>query len=459
MKRLIVAICLILILILGNKLREYEYAKVPFPGETADEYSFGWLGLSLIQDGYPVAWSGIGAYKDTQYKKINVDGIYNNHPEKPAFAIDKPWFDHPPLFGIISGGYAYLKGVREFEDASVIILRRPMLKIAILTSLLIFLLGRKLFDDKAALLSTLIYSISPVMLISSRLSLAENGYLPLFLGAILGSVYFIKSGNRFYWYLACGLGFLAILMKLSAIAVSVALIVIAIQYGKNQKKWMIGSVFVSLVMALLIFGLYGAYYDWSTFIKVWVTNSNRIYGSGAEIFYSVITKPFVATRNLTDGWITAGFISVLILSSKLRKINFGANLITICVFSYLVTFLLFGSEGYGWYRFPFYPFIAISLAKIILFLIENDNVMVFLSLMLLPFGTSVHRLIGVEGFGQYVTSFRIFILVSLIFFIFNIYQKNAILFKVFSYLVIGFVVWISIQEIYKYNFAEWIFVT
>jgi hypothetical protein len=193
LKNLLIVLSLVGVLFIGNKLREYSYSEVPNPGETNDEYSFAWLGISLIQEGRPIAWSGIPGYKTTDYRRINVDGIFGGRPEKPDFPINSPWFDHPPLFGLLIGGYAYTKGVNNFEDASVIIIRRPMLKIAAVSSILVFILGWKLYGLSSGFLASLLYSTIPLIVISSRLALSENGYIPLFLlSAIFASFYFDK---------------------------------------------------------------------------------------------------------------------------------------------------------------------------------------------------------------------------------------------------------------------------
>src|SRR4030065_2698458 len=180
-KNLSSIILLAAIVILGNTLREFSYAEVPNPGETRDEYSFGWLGISLLKDRFPVAWSGIKAYGSSDYQKINVDHIFDKDEYLPLFPINKPCFYHPPVFGLLVGGYAYAKGVRTFQDASVIILRRPVLKLGIATTILVFILANLLFGKGVAILSSLLYSTVPTIVISSRLALAETGYIPLFL--------------------------------------------------------------------------------------------------------------------------------------------------------------------------------------------------------------------------------------------------------------------------------------
>ena len=119
MNKIIVYLVLLAILVIGLNLRRFSYAQVPLPGETADEYSFGWLGISLIKDRYPIAWSGIAGYKNHDFQKINVDRLFDVDPDRPPFSIDKPWFDHPPLFGLVT--LLTLFGLFMIYDASSVI--------------------------------------------------------------------------------------------------------------------------------------------------------------------------------------------------------------------------------------------------------------------------------------------------------------------------------------------------
>ena len=319
----IILILLLGILVLGNNLREYSYATVPNPGETRDEYSFGWLGMSLISERYPISLSGISAYENHDFQKINVDGLFDKDPNLTQFSIDKPWFDHPPGFGLITGGYAYLKGVREFADASVIILRRPMLKIALLTTLLIFILGSRLYNVWTGLFASLLYSTIPTIVISNRLALAENGYVPLFLGSIIFAHYYIKKKQVIYWILACILASMAILFKLSAIAIFIFLLLTIFVFSPGKKKKLIKITIISAIIPLILFILYGFFFDGRLFINVFITNSQRFFGAGSEIFYSVLTHPTI-TKFLTDGWVLMGWISLfIIIFNEWRKNSSG----------------------------------------------------------------------------------------------------------------------------------------
>jgi len=449
------------ILILGSSLREYSYASVPNPGETRDEYSFGWLGLSLISERYPISLSGISAYDDHDFQKINVDGLFDKDPNLTLFAIDKPWFDHPPGFGLITGGYAYLKGVRTFADASVIILRRPMLKIAILTTFLIFILSSRLYNVWTGLFASLLYSTIPTIVISNRLALAENGYVPLFLGSMIFAHHYLKKKQIIYWVFACILASFALLFKLSGIAIFIFLFLTIFVFAQGKKKKLIKITLISAIIPLIIFLLYGVLFDGRIFINVLMANSQRFFGAGSEIFYSVLTHPTI-TRHLTDGWVLMGWISLFIIFfTEWRKKSSGTILI-LAGLSYFIVFLLFGSESYGWYRIPFYPFIVIAAAKVIIDLLKSPNVIMVFALLLLPIGTAINKLIGVQGFQKYVFEFRL-VTVSALFVVMLelIYKSEAMKFvgRVFIVLLIILSVYLSIMEVYYYSIDNWYFAT
>lgn len=411
---LIILVILFISLFFANKFRENGYASVPLPGENADEYSFGWLGISLIRDHYPIAWSGISAYKNHDFEKINVDGIYNLDPHRAPFSIDKPWFDHPPLMGLLVGGYAYLHGVRDFIDASVIVLRRPMLKIASINIILVFILATQLFGKKTGVISSILYSIIPTVVISSRMALAENAIIPLFLISLILTYQYFKTRKKYLWILSSIFASVSILFKLSGISVNLALILMAMAFG-SKDRWKLAIIpFVGATLSLGAFALYGAYFGWPTFVNVLVANASRFYGASSQAFYSVITNPkIVNTKTYTDGWITTGVISFLICIFVGWKKDFNIKFLSIAFFSYLIIFLIFGSESYGNYRFPFYPFIIISTAYIFSKLWEEPNIILSFILSLLPLGTSIHRILGVVGFQNIVPYFRIGVIVTL----------------------------------------------
>jgi len=233
----LIGILLLAIIILGNWLRRYNYASVPHPGETADEYAFAWAGLSLIENHMPISWSYVkSSYDNVEYQKIDVDAIYEKIPTTPPFTIVKPWFDKPPGFALLIGAYEKFKGIENFAEAYTGIIRRPMLWIGIITTLLIFVLGQMLYGKWIGLLSALFYSVIPMTVISSRLTLAENGYIPLFLLSIILFRIFLAKKNKTYLILASFLAAVAVLFKLSGIAVLLSLLLLGLKYFPPREK-------------------------------------------------------------------------------------------------------------------------------------------------------------------------------------------------------------------------------
>lgn len=462
MAKIVKILILLAVLFLGNKLRSYSYASVPHPGEVTDEYAWGWLGLSLIINKYPESWS-LNSYKDTVYKKINVDSIYDKNPETRPFAIVKPSFDNPPIFGLITGGYAYLKGVRNFEEASVAILRRPMLKIALVSTVLIFILASRLYGYEAGFLSAILYSIIPTMVISSRLALIENGYIPLFLASlILADIYF-KKKKRLFWILAVFLSSLAILFKLSAISITLTLFILALFYGKKDKKFLISSLIIGIVSAFIIFISYGALINWPVFVSTLLQNSQRFYGAGAEILLQIITQSRITTnRFLTDGWIAFGWISLMLVTFTEWRKTKGGIYLTASVLSYLIVLIIFGGESYGWYKYPLFPFLAIATARIIQKIYLSPNFLILITLALLPFGSSVHRLVGFVEFQPYAIYLKLFSILIFLLFSLSIFLKKKIslnIQRILLVIIITFLFWLSIKEIFYYTIDKWYFVT
>ncbi|MBI3397088.1 hypothetical protein HY045_01280, partial [Candidatus Woesebacteria bacterium] len=202
--------------------------------------------------------------------------------------------------------------------------------------------------------------------------------------------------------------------------------------------------------------------DWQTFLKVFLSQSRLFYGAGAEVFFTtVVQSKITATKFFTDGWVTLGWISAFIISLHEWRRDKGGTVLTLALISYLFVFLIFGSEGYGWYRFPFYPFLAILISRLFQLLFNKPNLLVYLGLFLLPFGTTLHRLVGLEGFQNYISLFRISTLG--IFGIFGLSLLNKETSDPLQKLVLAglslLLVALSVVEILSLNYGNWFFVT
>ncbi len=464
-KNIFVIAILLVILVLGNILRSNNYAVVPHPGETADEYDYAWVGMSLLREGVPVGWTTIeNVYEDVWYDRINVDQLFDKNKELLSFRMAKPWLDQPPGFSLVLGAYTSFKGIEKFHEASTAIIRRPMLKIALVTTVLIFILATLLYGKWVGLLSAFLYSIFPTTVISSRLVMVENGYIPLFLSALIFAQLYLTKKKDIYWKVAAIFSAIAILFKLSGISVLLSVVLIFLYFlpKAKRKRVVIGTLSIGL-LGLVGFFLYGAIIDWEVFKKVLMTQSNYFYGAGAEVFRSVfVNTKITASKFLTDGWITFSWIAVFIVLAREWKKNKSGTFLGISIFSYLIIFLIFGSESYGWYRFPFLPFLVIFAARFLEDLIINPNIPVAMFMWLIPFGSVVHGLYGVVGFQEFVKAFRLLTISILGVVAYNFWEgdkRTRNLRRVLIILMYVFLFYLSGKLIMSYTYENWFSVT
>src|SRR3989344_2206661 len=84
----------LLILILGFYLRYKNHSLVPLPGESTDEYSNSWVGLSLIQLGLPVGRSGLLGYGGSDPRCIIVGPVYSSTAGGGPLGVNRPRIAH-----------------------------------------------------------------------------------------------------------------------------------------------------------------------------------------------------------------------------------------------------------------------------------------------------------------------------------------------------------------------------
>jgi len=70
-------LALVVTLVIAFLLRYQNFASVPLPGQSTDEYSNTWVGLSLIRLGMPVGISGLVGIKNYP-TYINPDRILSS---------------------------------------------------------------------------------------------------------------------------------------------------------------------------------------------------------------------------------------------------------------------------------------------------------------------------------------------------------------------------------------------
>ena len=129
-KKKLIFVVLVGILIsgLGYFLRLQKFYFFPPVNDTRDEYKYAFNGISLIKSGYPSSWSWFDDYKTFEIRDIRGS----------TYRMVKPYFEDPPLFGLIMGSYAISKGMDNFEKVDAGALRWPMLKLGAFNVFLLY---------------------------------------------------------------------------------------------------------------------------------------------------------------------------------------------------------------------------------------------------------------------------------------------------------------------------------
>lgn len=393
-KKILILVLILVVSAFGYRLRMRDFNKVPFPGESLDEYSNAWVGLSMIRLGVPVGMSGLPGYRFYDSRYINVDRVYQETAKGNTMQINYPWFDHPPMMGVLVGGFGYFKGARVFEDMTASIVRKPIILFASVSIFLTGILAWQVFGPLAGIASTLIMATSPIMVINSRSVQAENGFLPLFLLSLIFLRVYQNKNNRIWLFLCAILTGLALLFKLSAGAILIA--ILALMLTDNNKKFsvrlqecvVLGTVSISFLGLFFVMGLA---LDSQTFFRVFLSNSNRAYGIGLGAIADLInTVKAIGGKSLADGWPLVGWMGIIALIRG-RK-NSAGKYIWIPLLSYLAIYLFFGSESFAWYRFPFMPFLMITAGYLATLVYRNLRYMpISILSLLIPLGINLDK--------------------------------------------------------------------
>ncbi|HVZ67454.1 MAG TPA: glycosyltransferase family 39 protein [Patescibacteria group bacterium] len=408
----------------------------PRLGATFDEYAWTWEGMNLIQKGVPVSWSPHPQYKTAK------DIIY----QKTHFRIVKPFLEHPPVFGLVAGSFAILNGASDMYHLSINNIRPLAVILGLISILLVYLLVEEVYDKKTALLSSLLYATIPTVVVGSRIVQNENFFIPVWLLSLWLIAKYIKNKKSLYRNLAALLCVLLVLAKVPWVAASGSIFLIFL-YLKQYKNALI--FFLGPILGLAIYTIYGFYYDSNLFLSLWGLQLNR-YDLTFNSIFAIFTEPFLVDRYMVDGWIYFGWFAFILLLTKDIKKNF------IIIFGLLAYFSIFifaipNEPGHGWYRYPFYPFLAISIAVFIIDYFKKNLLLTFLFIIMV--GTSLLQLSYGIKFGFSFKVFRLFLLSTGIVLI-PLFFKNKNIKKLsllYADAMIIFFILLNIWAVLEYN--------
>lgn len=384
----------VIIILLGSLfLRLHNYTAYPQRGSTSDEYTYSFLGVSLLTRGAPISWS----HFDYPNKTITtIHGI--------QFPIVSPYFDHPPLFGLLVGGWALLSGENTFEKVDLATIRLVPLFLSLVTSVLLFLIAHRLYSYNVAIWALLIYSTATVFVMNSRVVVSETFLTPLFLASLFILTHFKRLNIRTAVVLGLLAG-LALLTKMLGIAVFLAMLFLLFVERVQSKVVVTVSLVFLLFVGLLL--LYAAYFDWSLFWQIQVAQGAR--EIGPQTLWLLMRDATIVNKVFRDGWYFFGFFALFFLFSDYRKHVF------IIAPSLLYLVLLLSSltrEGNsGWYMIPLFPFFSIATAYVLVESLRKRNW--FFLIFVLFIGMTQVQFIYEESFGLTNVSFRVLIAILL----------------------------------------------
>lgn len=388
-KRSIYVLVLIGILLLGFWLRSINYTVWPRHGATFDEFAWTWLGINLIQKGVPISWSSQPQYTHRHHL------IY----QKAAFWIVKPYLEHPPLFGLVAGSFALFNGAKDMYHVTINNIRPLSLILGVLSICIVYFLTLELYESTTALFAAILYTTIPTIVIGSRIVENENFFIPFWLLAIYCIRLYIRQNTKFLLYIAAIISGLLVLAKIPWLVGGFSICLILAYYQKWKDAFIVGCITIAIG---LLFLLYGFYYDKALFLSLWQLQLAR-YDISFIGFFSIFTKPLIVDRIYLDGWIYFGFFSLFLFAQNLK--NHIVILLPLLSYLFIYIFFIPDEPFHGWYRYPFYPFLIISIAVFLKEYFGKNQILTTFFLLLV--GLPLFQLTWVQTFGFSYAIYRI----------------------------------------------------
>ena len=370
------------LLVLALFLRRHDLAEYPAQYQTFDEYHYLCVGLSLLHEGRPTAWSPLSSYLSCGVtpRKVHILG-------GARVSMVCPALDHPPLFSLVAGAFAQLTGARRvfvpqpegglFPLWDVDLGRARHLSLLLFAFSLFFLfeIARRAFSFDVACVAALFYGVIAHVVFQSRLIVTENLTTPLFLLNLYYLQRYVDGRSTRAGFGAATIVSTAAALLCKLVAVSQAAAVVYLLFLYRRRRDVVYPV-VGVALGAALYLAYGWWQGWDVFWAVLSGQAGRFYGFNALV--RIVTDPAVVhTPNLSYllllGWI-ALFGAVLY-----RR----GTMILAAPLLYLLGFVFFASLPaiYGWHIVPFYPFLCLALALLVVNVYRRCRPVEFAALM------------------------------------------------------------------------------
>jgi hypothetical protein len=343
------AVALGAILAVATILRFHDYSAAPRLSDNQDPLQFAWSGLTLITKGVPYSWEVMTAY--------HVD--FRLFANGTHYDIVHPWLSHPPLLSFLTGGWVYLLGARGLTDVTAEMVRPVGIVLGLASMLLVYLIGRRVLDPRAALIGVLLLAVTPGAVLLGREVETEALLAPLFLTALL-MVHRLATGEG-RWPATATLITCAVLLpltKVTGVVLGASLAVVLLSLG----RWRLGlAVFAASATGLALYFGYAALFDFQLFLAVLKEWSSHRQGVLAGLEF--ITDNAGVGATLHDGVWHLGWLGAAALLLR-ERLGPRAQLLGWTLVAYASGITVLGDptvEGrYGWYRIVLYPLVYLA---------------------------------------------------------------------------------------------------
>jgi hypothetical protein len=314
-----------------------------------DEQSWLMVGTSLIETGTPTAWTIF-------YGTYWAAGINTS-------ATVTPYLDHPPLFSLLVGGWAYWLGEMNMGSLNWELVRIPMIVISVLTIIFTYLFVRRAFGYTEATFVLLAFVFFPSHVVASRIIAAEHFIgLLLMLGLYLFAVFETTKNKRIkqevgeIMVILCAV---SLMIKLWAVVIPGTLCFLALY----RRRWKLSVMLIlATLVSVLIFAGYGYYYNWEAFVGILKAHQDQ--AQTFAHFWTFFTKLDIGYFGFFDVSIIVGLIGIIGLAIEKGIKGRGIYVfVPFLVISFLFLYVATGM-AYGWYKYLLYPLIAVGLGHV-----------------------------------------------------------------------------------------------
>ncbi|GAC1659049.1 MAG: hypothetical protein NVS9B1_20360 [Candidatus Dormibacteraceae bacterium] len=368
----------------GLVLRFNGYETTPGVHDNPDDAQFAWLGLSLIEHGRPITWSAFDEYQGHVHYLVTASGR--------SWPIVDPWFDHPPVFGLLIGSTSWLGGVRTFVDDASPLNRFPVVMLGVLALVLVGVLGRRVFGQGPALVAMALYATAPGAVLFARSVEPEAALAPLLLGClVLVHRHLSRPSRPPEVGMLLGLCVLAPMMKVPGVAVAGICGVILLSEGRPR---LAAAVLGAGAAGVLLFVAWGAVFDWRLFWLVWQHQAGGRFGVANA--WEFIAAPAGLVNRFRDAWWLLGWLGIGALLAGSRR-SPRLHLIAWPAIAYAATMLVMTDQrvmAFGWYRITIYPLVYMAAAWLLWLLYRRASPGLAIAVLMLGGATAANLILG-----------------------------------------------------------------